>query len=64
MVGAIYWFDRKKLDLSALALGISISTKFMPIFLLFPIIFIFMRRNQLRSSIRYLAITFFNFCGN
>lgn len=63
MIGAIYWFDRKKLDLSALALGISISTKFMPIFLLFPIIFIFIRRNQLRGSIRYLGITVLTFAA-
>ena len=63
MMMAIYWFDRKKLDLSALALGISISTKFMPIFLLFPILFIFLRRNQLRGSIKYLAITGFTFAA-
>jgi uncharacterized membrane protein len=63
MLVAIYWFDRKKLDLSALALGISISTKFMPIFLLFPILFIFLRRNQLRGSIRYLVITCFTFAA-
>jgi uncharacterized membrane protein len=63
MMMAIYWFDRKKLDLSALALGISISTKFMPIFLLFPILFIFLRRNQLRGSIKYLAITCFTFAA-
>ena len=63
MIAAIYWFDRKKLGLSALALGISISTKFMPIFLLFPIIFIFLRRNQLRGSVKYLAITFFTFAS-
>jgi len=63
MVGAIYWFDRKKLDLSALALGISISTKFMPIFLLFPIIFIFMRRNQLRQSLKYIVITVLTFAA-
>ena len=63
MVGAIYWFDRKKLDLSALALGVSISTKFMPIFLLFPIIFIFLRRNQLRESIKYIAITVLTFAA-
>ena len=61
MVGAIYWFDRKKLDFSALALGVSISTKFMPIFLLFPIVFIFLRRNQLRESIKYIAITVLTF---
>lgn len=57
MVGAIYWFDRKQLDLSALALGISISTKFMPVFLLFPIAFIFLRRNQLHNALRYLLIS-------
>ena len=56
MIGAIYWFDRRKLDLSALALGISISTKFMPVFLLFPIVFIFLRRNQLRGVFRYISI--------
>jgi len=57
MLGSIYWFDRKKLDLSALALGISIATKFMPIFLLLPIALIFFRRHQLRSAIRYFIIT-------
>jgi len=56
MIGAIYWFDRKKLDISALALGISISTKFMPIFLLFPIAFIFLRRAQFKSALKYLLI--------
>jgi uncharacterized membrane protein len=57
MLGAIYWFDRKKLDLSALALGLSISTKFMPIFLLLPIAFIFLRRNQISGALRYLLLT-------
>lgn len=57
MLGAIYWFDRKKLDLSALVLGLSISTKFMPIFLLLPIAFIFLRRNQIQGALRYFAIT-------
>ncbi len=63
MVGAIYWFDRKKLDLSALALGISISTKFMPIFLLFPIAFIFLRRYQLKGALRYLFICALTFAA-
>lgn len=61
MLGAIYWFDRKKLDLSALALGLSIATKFIPIFLLLPIAFIFLRRNQLKSGLRFLIITFLTF---
>jgi len=63
MLGAIYWFDRKKLDLSALALGISIATKFMPIFLLLPIALIFFRRHQLRSAIRYFIITVLAFAA-
>jgi hypothetical protein len=35
----------------------------MPIFLLFPILFIFLRRNQLRGSVRYLAISLFTFAA-
>lgn len=57
MLGAIYWFDRMKLDLSSFALGLAISTKFMPIFLLLPILFIFLRRNQLSSALRYFLVT-------
>jgi uncharacterized membrane protein len=63
MLGAIYWFDRKKLDLSALALGLSISTKFMPIFLLLPIAFIFLRRSQISGALRYLVITVATFAA-
>ena len=63
MLGAIYWFDRKKLDLSALALGLSISTKFMPIFLLLPIAFIFLRRNQIPAALRYLLIIIATFAA-
>ena len=61
MLGAIYWFDRKKLELSALALGLSISTKFMPIFLLLPIAFIFLRRHQLSGAIRYIFLVIATF---
>lgn len=61
MVAAIYWFDRKKLNVSALLLGISISTKFMPIFLLFPIAFIFLRRGQLKEFLKYLIISSITF---
>lgn len=63
MVAAIYWFDRKKLNLSALSLGISISTKFMPIFLLFPIVFIFLRRGQLKGFLKYLIISSITFAA-
>jgi uncharacterized membrane protein len=61
MLGAIYWFDRKRLPLSAIALGISISTKFLPIFLLLPVIFIFYRRKQIQEGIKYFAITALTF---
>ena len=58
MMLAIYWFDRKQFLYSALLLGVSISTKFLPIFLLIPIVFIFWRENRLREGIKFSAITF------
>ena len=61
MLLAIYWFDRKQYLPSAIALGISISTKFLPIFLLIPILLIFFRREQLRSFARYLAVVVVTF---
>ena len=58
MMLAIYWFDRKQFLYSALLLGVSISTKFLPIFLLIPIIFIFWRENRIKEAIKFGAITF------
>ena len=58
MMLAIYWFDRKQFLYSALLLGVSISTKFLPIFLLIPIVFIFWRENKIKEAIKYIAITF------
>ena len=58
MLLAIYWFDRKQYLHSGLLLGVSISTKFLPIFLLIPILFIFWRENKIREAIKYIAITF------
>jgi len=58
MMLAIYWFDRKQYLPSAVLLGISISTKFLPIFLLIPIFFIFWRETKMKEAIKYLAITF------
>jgi hypothetical protein len=58
MLLAIYWFDRKKFLHSSLLLGVSISTKFLPIFLLIPIVFIFWRENKTKEAIKYIAITF------
>lgn len=57
MMLAIYWFDRKSYLLSALAIGISISTKFLPIFLLLPIAFILWRQDRLRELLKYLLTT-------
>ena len=57
MMLAIYWFDREAYLYSALAMGISISTKFLPIFLLFPIVFILWRHNRIQELVKYLATT-------
>jgi hypothetical protein len=58
MMLAIYWFDRKQYLASAVLLGVSISTKFLPIFLLIPIVFIFWREAKIKDAIKYVAITF------
>ena len=58
MMLAIYWFDRKQFLYSALLMGVSISTKFLPIFLLIPIVFIFWREKKIKEAIKYIAITF------
>ena len=54
---AVYYFDRRKYDYSALLLGLSIATKFFPIVLLAPIALIFYRRQQLKDLLRYLLIS-------
>jgi len=55
MLLSIYWFDRKRETLSAVTLAISIATKFFPIVLLLPIAIIFLRRQDIRGAIRYIA---------
>jgi uncharacterized membrane protein len=57
MMAAIYWFDRKAYLYSAIALAVSISTKFLPVFLLLPILFILWRQNQIRELFKYAATT-------
>lgn len=57
MMLTIYWFDRKQSVKSAVVLGIAISTKFLPIFLLIPILFIFWRQGKIKEAVRYGAIT-------
>jgi len=58
MMLAIYWFDHKQYLNSALLLGVSISTKFLPIFLLIPIVFIFWQESKIKEGVKYIAITF------
>ena len=57
MMLAIYWFDRKAYLYSSIALAVSISTKFLPVFLLLPIIFILWRSNQIREMFKYAVTT-------
>ena len=54
---AIYYFDQKKFEPSAIWLGISISTKFFPIVLLLPIAVIFYRNKKVKDLSRYLFTT-------
>jgi uncharacterized membrane protein len=55
---AIYYFDQKKFEPSAIWLGVSIATKFFPIVLLLPIAIIFYRNKKLNEFSRYLFTTF------
>lgn len=57
MMVSIYWFDRRQNTASAVALGISIATKFMPIALLVPISLIFFRQGKISHFFKYAAIT-------
>ena len=56
MMLAIYWFDRKQYLHSALIMGLSISTKFLPVFLLIPIAFILWRDAKVKELVKYLAV--------
>ena len=57
MIGAIYLFDKGEYKWSAAALGLSIATKFIPVFLLIPIALILWRRGKLQIAGQYIAIT-------
>lgn len=56
MMLAIYFFDKEKYLISAIILGLSISTKFLPVFLLLPIIYILWRKAGVIELIKYLLI--------
>jgi len=57
MLFAIYLYDKKKYDLSAFLLAISIATKFFPLVLMLPILIIFLKNKQPKLFIRYVLIT-------
>ena len=63
MLLAIYWFDRKAEIASAVALGISVSTKFLPVFLLIPIAIIFFRQERMSQFVKYVAISISTFAA-
>ena len=56
-LAAIYYFDVGKYNKSAIALGISIATKFFPIVLLLPIALILIRKSKIRELILYIVYT-------
>jgi len=56
-LAAIYYFDVGKYHKSAVALGLSIATKFFPIVLLLPIALILFRKSKIKELILYLALT-------
>ncbi len=54
---SLYFYKDKKMDLSALFMGIAIATKFYPGVILFGIALIFWKNQQIKELLRYLAIT-------
>ena len=57
MLLAIYLFEKKKFQLSAILLAVSIATKFFPIVLMLPIMIIFLRNKQIKLFINYAVTT-------
>ena len=55
---SLYFYKVQKLDLSALFMGVAISTKFYPGVILFGIALIFWNQKEIRKLIRYLLVTF------
>ncbi len=54
---AVYFFEKKKYEESAISLGVSIAIKFFPIVMLLPIAIIFYKRKQIKQLGRYLFTT-------
>jgi hypothetical protein len=54
---SIYFYKDRKMDLSALFMGIAIATKFYPGVILFGIALVFWKQREITSLVRYLAVT-------
>jgi uncharacterized membrane protein len=57
MLLAIYLFEKKRFQLSAILLAVSIAAKFFPIVLMLPIMIIFFRNKQIKLFTRYALTT-------
>ena len=57
MLLAIYLFEKKRFQFSAILLAVSIATKFFPIVLMLPIMIIYLKNKQLTLFIRYALTT-------
>jgi uncharacterized membrane protein len=57
MLAGLYYFERKKYNLSAFLLGLSIAAKFFPIVLLLPIFIYMMKSREFKKFIKYSGIT-------
>ena len=57
MLLSIYLFEKKRFQLSAILLAVSIATKFFPIVLILPIMVILLRNRQISIFIKYSLTT-------
>jgi uncharacterized membrane protein len=57
MLLAIYLFEKKRFQLSAILLAVSIATKFFPIVLLLPVLIIYLKQKQLKLFVSYALTT-------
>jgi uncharacterized membrane protein len=57
MLLSIYLFEKKRFQLSAFMLAVSIATKFFPIVLMLPIMIIFLRNKQISIFLKYSLTT-------
>jgi len=57
MLLSIYLFEKRKFQLSAILLAVSIATKFFPIVLMLPIMIFFLRNKQISIFLKYSLTT-------